>query len=178
MRETLHALPKGWSGPPPSVVFAFDGPPTAPKRMVDVSAFIDAVATRALARETARIEAYEFDVRERAFFNQRLLSERRREQDRLKAEADARKAEAERRARLEAERLDRLRREEASRAAAQEKAAHDKAAREKAAEEQAARDQAQRARGPDSQRSVQPETRPDPTAPTGAGADPTAAGRY
>ena len=153
VRETLHALPKGWSGPPPSVVFAFDGPPAAPKRSVDVSAFIDAVATRALARETARIEAYESDVRERAFFNQRLLSERRREQDRLKAEADAREAAAERKAKLEAERLE-IRRQEASRAAilkaAQERAAQEKAAqkaaREKAAEDQAAQDQS-RGRG-------------------------------
>ena len=90
---------------------------------------MNAVAARAIARASARIEAYEFDVRERAFFNERLQSERRREQDRLKAEADAkaaeaarraaaeaaRRAEADRRARAEAARLEKQRRDDAER---------------------------------------------------------------
>ena len=183
IRETLRALPKNWSGPPPSVVFALDGPPTAPKRSVDVSAFLDAVATRALARETARIEAYEFDVRERAFFNQRLFSERRREQDRLKAEADARKAEAERKAKLEAARLEKIRKEEAAKAAAQqamqEKAAQEQAAKDQAVQEQAAQDRAKRARATERSRAAQPETTPEPDGfpPTSTGADPNATGR-
>ena len=177
IRETLRALPKNWSGPPTSVVFALDGPPTAPTRSVDVSAFIDAVATRTLARETARVEAYEFDVRERAFFNQRLSSERRREQDRLKAEADARRAEAERKAKAEAARLEKLRKEEAARAAAQQ-ALQEKAAQEPAAKDQGVQDKARRARATERSRAA-PEATPEPDGlpPTSTGADPNATGR-
>ena len=120
--ETLEALPKGWSGPAPSLVVAWSGPPRSPQRSVDVSAFINAVAARALARESARIEAYELDVRERALFNTRLTAERRRASDKIKAEADA-----------EAARVAKARREAAARAAA--KVAQEKAAQEKAEQE-------------------------------------------
>ena len=99
VEQTLNALPNNWTGAPPVIVMRLAGPIAKPARTYDVSGFVDAVAARALARETARIEAYEFDIRERAFFNARLQSERRREADRLKAEDDARKAEAERKAR-------------------------------------------------------------------------------
>ena len=126
--ETLHALPKDWSGPPPSIVVSQSGPPSAPHRTFDVAAFLNAVAARAIARESARVETYEFDIRERALFNARIQSDHRREQDRLKAEADAkaavesarraaadlaRKAEADRRARAEAARLEKQRADEA-----------------------------------------------------------------
>ncbi len=122
--ETLHALPKDWSGPPPSIVVTQAGPLPAPRRSFDVAAFLNAVAARAIARESARLEIYEFDIRERALFNARLQSDHRREADRAKAEADAkaaseaarraaadlaRKAEADRRAKAEAARLDKQR---------------------------------------------------------------------
>ena len=122
--ETLHALPRDWSGPPPSIVVTQAGPLAAPRRAFDVAAFLNAVAARAIARESARLETYEFDIRERALFNARLQSEHRREADRLKAEADAkaaaeaarraaaelaRKAEADRRARAEAARMEKQR---------------------------------------------------------------------
>ncbi len=122
--ETLQALPKDWSGPPPAITVIQAGPLAAPRRSVEVAAFLNAVAARAIARESARIEAYEFDIRERALFNARLQSEHRREADRVKAEADAkvaaevarraaadvaRKAEADRRARTEADRVDKQR---------------------------------------------------------------------
>ena len=122
--ETLHALPKDWSGPPPSIVVTQAGPLAAPRRTFDVGSFLNAVAARAIARESARLETYEFDIRERALFNARLQSEHRREADRLKAEADAkataeaarraaaelaRKAEADRRAKAEAARLEKQR---------------------------------------------------------------------
>ena len=117
VNEVLGALPKDWTGPAPSITVrqtALAGGPA--QRSFDVSAFTNAVAARAIARESARIESYEFDIRERSFFNARLVSERRREQDRLKAEADARaaadaarKAEADRKARAEAARLERQR---------------------------------------------------------------------
>ncbi len=122
--ETLHALPKDWSGPPPAITVIQAGPLAAPRRSFEVAAFLNAVAARAIARESARIEAYEFDIRERALFNARLQSEHRREADRVKTEADAktaaeaarrvaadfaRKAEADRRARAEADRVDKQR---------------------------------------------------------------------
>ena len=160
--ETLRALPKNWTGPRPSIVAIQAGPPMAPRRSFDVSSFINAVATRALARESARIEAYEFDIRERAFFNQRLSSERRREEDRVRADEDARRAEAEHKARIEAARVEKLRRDEAA------KAAHEKDEQDRLAREQRDR-----------------QASPAPGAPaTGSGSapppgsDPSAAGRY
>lgn len=84
--ETLTALPKNWQGAAPRVEWTYAGPLEAPRRSGDVSGFVNAVAARALARETARIEAYEADVRERAFFNQRLkLEHARAEEQRARA---------------------------------------------------------------------------------------------
>ena len=162
--ETLRALPDGWSGTPPALVVAWNGPPRAPARSLDVSAFINAVAARALARETARIEAYELDIRERAFFNARLQSERRRAQDKAKAEADAREAEARAKARREAVAK-----------AAQEKADQEKADREKAERERA--DQPPRGAPQPEQQDRTPDPHFSPQQP-GAAADPSAAGRY
>ena len=96
--ETLHALPKDWSGPPPSIVVTFAGPPRAQRRSFDVAGFLNTVAARAIARETTRVEAFEFDIRERALDAARLQSDHRREADRIKAAADAKAAEATRRA--------------------------------------------------------------------------------
>ena len=161
--ETLRTLPKNWVGPAPSIFAIQSGPVTAPKRSYDVSSFINAVATRALARESARIEAYEFDIRERAFFNQRLQSERRREQDRLKAEEDARAAEADRKAKVEAARQEKVRREEAA----------------KAAREKAEQDSLDRARTEQRAPATDPKTAPRFEAPAaGTAGDPSAAGRY
>ncbi|MCX8256029.1 MAG: hypothetical protein OTI36_18770, partial [Beijerinckiaceae bacterium] len=172
--ETLHALPKGWSGAPPKLVVAWTGPPRAPTRSVDVSAFINAVAARALARETARIEAYELDIRERAFFNARLQTERRRAQDKAKAEADAREAKARREAAAKA----------AQEKAAQEKAEQDRAAKQKEMEERAAR-VLRESQPPPPPASLPPQERqPRPPEPSftpqqpGAAGDPSAAGRY
>ena len=146
LEESLDELPQNWAGPPPSIVVTQAGPIGHLTRTIDASGFLNAVAARALARETARIEAYEFDIRERAIFNARLLSEQRREDDRLKAEADAKQAEAERQAQIdasrrEAVRQERLRKEQAAKAA-QEKAALAKAAQEEAAQEKIAQDRA------------------------------------
>lgn len=81
IEETLTAIPQDWQGPPPRVAITLAGPLKAPRRATDLGGFVNALAGRALARETARIEAYEFDVRERAFFNQRLKSEHARAED-------------------------------------------------------------------------------------------------
>ena len=107
--------PKGWSGPPPRVRVAWSGPADKAARTIDASALSSALASRALAREGARIAALEADIRERAAFNRRLKAQEwlrqraaeidafhreqariaeeaaRREDESRKAEADARR---------------------------------------------------------------------------------------
>ena len=60
------------------------GPLAAPLRDLDAGSFINGLAVRAIARESARIEALEADMRERALFARRkrgldFLHERERE---------------------------------------------------------------------------------------------------
>jgi hypothetical protein len=188
VEEVLHALPKDWTGPPPRVALDIAGPLDTPRVTRDIGPFINALAARALARESARIEAYEFDLRERAFFNARLQSDRAREQERLKAEEDARqaaeaarKAEAERRAREEAARLAHLAQEKAAQEraarekAAQERDAQERAAREKAAQERDAQERAARERDREDQPALdqrrQDGSRTDPPIETHPGVD-------
>ncbi len=85
----MQPPPKGWTGAPPQVFVQFKGPIGAPAVEIDAAALSNALSLRAIQRESARIEDYEFDIHERAFFYQRLLSERRRERERLNAEADS-----------------------------------------------------------------------------------------
>lgn len=88
----LGALPKNWKGAPPQVGLVWTGPLARPTRTLATATFVNALAARAIARESSRIEMQEFDLHERAFFRQRLHSERRREEERVKAEEDARRA--------------------------------------------------------------------------------------
>ncbi|WOJ89694.1 AsmA family protein [Methylocapsa polymorpha] len=85
----LNAPAKDWSGPPPQISLTLKGPLSHPVREIDATAFANALAARAIMRESARIEAYESDFHERADFNERLLSEQRRERERLKKEEAA-----------------------------------------------------------------------------------------
>jgi hypothetical protein len=89
---SLVSLPKNWNGAPPQVTLTWSGNISNPVQTLDSAAFVNALAARAIARESARIEAQEFDVHEHAFFVSRLESERQREAERLKAEDDARRA--------------------------------------------------------------------------------------
>ena len=78
------ALPKNWNGALPQVAALWRGPLAAPQRDLDAGLFINALAARAIARESARIEALEADLRERAFFARRkrgldFLHQRERE---------------------------------------------------------------------------------------------------
>ncbi|WP_158807457.1 AsmA family protein [Beijerinckia sp. L45] len=186
--QTLQALPKSWTGAPPQIVILYAGPLKSPARTTDISVFINALATRALARESARIEAYEFDVHERAFFNARLQSDRRREQERLQAEEQARqaveaarKAEAERRAREAAAKVEKARKaEEAARAVEEQRAAQEEAAHNRAIAEQQARDRAAQRRQDQEQRAAPAPSSLDQPAYQSPGnpTDPSAAGRY
>ena len=89
---SLGKLPKTWQGPPPQVGLDWKGPLAKPSRTLDAAAFTNALAARAILRESARIETQEFELHERAVFYQRLQSERRRERERLEAEEQARRA--------------------------------------------------------------------------------------
>ncbi len=89
---SLAAVPKNWNGALPQVALSWNGNIASPTQSLDAAAFVNALAARAIARQSARIQAQEFDVHEHAFFLNRLQSERRREAERLKAEEDARRA--------------------------------------------------------------------------------------
>ncbi len=170
-RATLVAkpLPKNWDGPAPSIAVSWKGAPDAPTRDIDAGDYIAAATARALAREQARIEAFEADARERAAFVRRekglaFLRQRAAEIAAFEAE-QARAAEAERQRALEAAR--------------QEK---ERADRERRAAEARIED----AKAPAPQPPAQPfdltpprrQRPPDVFTPPPAGADPSAAGRY
>ncbi len=159
----LVELPRNWSGPPPQISLGWRGVIADPAPMIDAAAFVNALAARAIARESARIEAQEFDVHEHAFFMNRLESERRRETERLKIAEDLRRA-------AELEELDKA-----------------EAQRTEASAEEAKRKSQETIRNavqtpiqigqPAPLPSPRPET-PPPGAGTTAFPDPTAAGRY
>ncbi len=88
----LMSLPKDWQGAAPRLALEFKGPLTNPVRTIESANFVNTLAARAIAREAARIQAYEFDLHERAFFNQRLQSDRRHDEEQRKAEEEARQA--------------------------------------------------------------------------------------
>lgn len=104
---TLTALPRNWTGAPPQVAVEWSGSIDNPTRNLDASSFVNALAARAIARETARIEAQEFDVHEHAVALNRLQALRRQEADRLQASQDV--AHAAERARERDASIERLR---------------------------------------------------------------------
>ena len=80
----VGALPKNWNGAAPQIAALWRGPLAAPLRDLDAGTFINGLAVRAIARESARIEALEADLRERALFARRkrgfdFLHQRERE---------------------------------------------------------------------------------------------------
>ena len=97
-------VPRDWTAPSPQAILTLKGQTTSGlARDVDVTNLTNILTTRAVARELARIEAQESDLRERAFFARRLKVERELA-DRARREAeDARLAEEARKAQEEAE---------------------------------------------------------------------------
>ncbi len=71
---TLTKLPRNWNDVSPQVGLEWTGPFESPVRNIDATSFVNALAARAIARETARIEAQEFDVHEHAVALARLES--------------------------------------------------------------------------------------------------------
>ena len=64
--------PKDWKGDLPQVTVSWAGPIGTPIRSVDAAAFVNGLASRAIARDQERIEIIQQDIRERAFFARRL----------------------------------------------------------------------------------------------------------
>jgi hypothetical protein len=97
-------VPKDWTAPSPQAIISLKGQTTSfIARDVDVTNLTNILTTRAVARELARIEAQETDLRERAFFARRIKVERDLA-ERAKREAEeARLAEEARKAQEEAE---------------------------------------------------------------------------
>ena len=167
---SLRTLPKNWNGPAPQITLISEGPVSNPVRTIESSGFVNALAARAIARESARIQTQEFEIHEQAFFYNRLKSERRREQEKLQAEEDAKRAQA-----------------------AQEKAAQDKAARTEANKVEAQKVEAEKiertkAKAEAAKRRAQqraplsiirqPPPAPAPLFHAPIAVDPLAAGRY
>lgn len=88
---TVKTPPKDWTGKPPEVTIQWKGPFRAPSRQIDAAELVNGIAARAIARDQARIDAFQDDVRERAFFARRLKAIEA-EQAATKAEADRQKA--------------------------------------------------------------------------------------
>jgi hypothetical protein len=133
-RVTLPARqpPRAWDGAPPQATIQWKGPLASPARNVDAASLGNALSARAIARETARVEALQADIRERAFFNRRMKGlEFLRQRDREIAAYEAEQA--------------RLAAEEAKRAADEKRQAEED---KRKADEQArlAREQQQHAR--------------------------------
>ncbi len=80
--------PADWTGRPAQVGVTWQGPFTDPVREVDAAALVNGIAARAIAKDQARIEAFQDDVRERAFFARRLkaIEAEQAQQGRDKAE--------------------------------------------------------------------------------------------
>ena len=180
-------LPKDWKGAATPVAVVLKGAFADPRREIEAGAFVSALSARAIAREQARVEALEADIRERALFARRqrglaFLRLREREvaaweaeQARLAVEAERRRIEEERRAAEEERRrqaeIERRRLEEERRAAEEERRRAEAARR--AAE--ARRREAEAARAASQTPSQTPLRLP--VVPD-VNMDPSAAGRY
>ena len=102
--------PKNWSGPAPAVELSWRGPFAAPTRLIDANALANALASRAIERNQAKIDALDADIRERALFVRRMkafkdldLRQKQEEEARKKAEEDAKREELKKAEALKAE---------------------------------------------------------------------------
>ncbi len=77
-------MPPDWSGSPPSATLVWQAKGGAAQRVVEAVPLLNALSARAITRESARVEALEADIRERAAFNRRAKAldfMRRRERE-------------------------------------------------------------------------------------------------
>lgn len=134
----LAQAPDKWSGRPPAATVFWSGSLLLPDRHSDTTVLSNGLAAIAIARDLERIQIYEQDARERAFFvrrqrasdqeRRRLEEEKRKAEEARKAEDDARR-EAARRADEEARRQA----EQARRQLEEDKRRAEEAARREAA---------------------------------------------
>ena len=164
--------PPDWTDAAPQATIIWKGPLNAPTRTIDAASLGNALSTRAITREMARVQALEADIRERAFFNRRLKGVqymRQRDQEIAAYEAEQARLAAEE-ARRRAAEAARLEREERAR----EQAEAARIERERRAAEAAQVRQPPPAPPPASPRVIAP-----PPAMLVPGAiDPSASGRY
>jgi hypothetical protein len=114
---SVTSVPRRWTGPAPQISVAWNKLLSEPVRRVDSSSLVAALAARAAQREADRIQSLEFDMKERAFFNRRLKSDRVRQEERERAAAEQARSEQER---IEQERrAEQERRDQERRAAAE-----------------------------------------------------------
>ena len=97
-------VPKDWTAPLPQAILTLKGQTTSGlARDIDVTNLTNIMTTRVVARELARIEAQESDLRERAFFARRLKTERENAERAQREAEEARLADEARKAQEEAE---------------------------------------------------------------------------
>jgi hypothetical protein len=96
--------PPNWTGPAPRVRLVWSGPPEKASRTIDAASLVNGLSARAIVRESARIEAFEADIRERSMFNRRLRADEWRRQREVEIRAFLAEQEKQEKARLEAER--------------------------------------------------------------------------
>ena len=159
--------PKGWSGASPRVRLAWSGPADKSARTIDASALSSALASRALARESARIATLEADIRERAAFNRRLKAQEWLRQ--RAAEIDAFHREQARIAEEAARREDESRKAEAD---ARRRAQQQQQQQQQQQEEERRRQDALRLRREQEAREAQPRPAPPPPQAPRAPSDP------
>ncbi|GAC1563329.1 MAG: hypothetical protein NVS2B5_28720 [Beijerinckiaceae bacterium] len=95
--DISHAsTPRGWNGPAPQIGVSVSGLLAAPARRIESGGFVASLGARAVQREADHIEALEYDIKERAFFNRRLKWDRARQEERDRTAAEAARAEQER----------------------------------------------------------------------------------
>ncbi len=68
---TAPRMPRNWTGGAQSATLLWQGRPGAIQRTADAEPLFNAISARAIAREAARVQALEADIRERAYFNRR-----------------------------------------------------------------------------------------------------------
>lgn len=103
-----RTIPPRWNDPNPRVRIVWSGPLDGATRSIDAANLVNGLSARAIQRESARIEALEADIRERAMFNRRLRADewRAKREEEIRAFVD----EQEKKAKLEALRVEEERR--------------------------------------------------------------------
>lgn len=113
-----RTTPPKWTDPNPRVRIVWTGPLQKPARAIDAAQLVNGLSARAIQRESARIDALDADIRERAMFNRRLRMDEWRRQREVEIRAFVLEQERQEKLRIEEERraeLERIAREKQER---------------------------------------------------------------